>query len=299
MLVQCGRGCEQQPHSHSLGARLPSSAPRRPAPSLRPAAAPAGRDAQASVQRPPPAPPGRESGAGQLGGSSPEGAGASELPQSDPAQPPAPAGAGGQAGESSSSSAASRLASLATPAAAPAAAGGAARRSARYGGLVLSSSAILGAAVQLSGKSGVRTMSIYAPSRCGCLRSACLHHPTSAFAGCTAGVAIAPVWLPVLAGGALGGLYATLHRLCVRHAWRAPKGPLTVVVTGGARGIGKALAREFLRCPWAAILLLGPPFLKKDLSTGTAQPLRPARAVCAHFPLRLAARAACSRRLAG
>lgn len=63
-----------------------------------------------------------------------------------------------------------------------------------------------------------------------------------------AGVAMAPVWLPVLAGGALGGLYAALNRLGMKRFWRSPRAPLNVVITGGARGIGKALAREFLRC---------------------------------------------------
>lgn len=30
--------------------------------------------------------------------------------------------------------------------------------------------------------------------------------------------------------------------------WRAPTAPLRVVITGSSKGIGKALAREFLRC---------------------------------------------------
>lgn len=30
--------------------------------------------------------------------------------------------------------------------------------------------------------------------------------------------------------------------------WRAPSAPLRVVITGSSKGIGKALAREFLRC---------------------------------------------------
>ncbi|GFR43697.1 hypothetical protein Agub_g4807, partial [Astrephomene gubernaculifera] len=52
--------------------------------------------------------------------------------------------------------------------------------------------------------------------------------------------------LPALTGAAMGGLFALLHRFCDRHMWAAPPAPLTVVVTGGSRGLGKALAREFL-----------------------------------------------------
>lgn len=57
-----------------------------------------------------------------------------------------------------------------------------------------------------------------------------------------------PVWLPAVAGGLLGGLYAGLNRAGMRRFWRAPQDPLCVVVTGGTKGIGKALAREFLQC---------------------------------------------------
>ena len=56
-----------------------------------------------------------------------------------------------------------------------------------------------------------------------------------------------PAWLPVLAGGALGGLAAAAHHAAVRHVWRQPARPLRVVITGGSCGIGKALAREFLK----------------------------------------------------
>eukprot|EP00198_Chlamydomonas_reinhardtii_P007743 XP_001697080.1 chlorophyll b reductase [Chlamydomonas reinhardtii] len=52
--------------------------------------------------------------------------------------------------------------------------------------------------------------------------------------------------LPVLSGAAVGGLFAVMHRVCNRKLWAAPRQPLTVVVTGGSRGLGKALAREFL-----------------------------------------------------
>jgi chlorophyll(ide) b reductase len=55
------------------------------------------------------------------------------------------------------------------------------------------------------------------------------------------------LWLPVLTGGAIGGLFASLDRFCTMRLWRAPGRPLNVLVTGGSRGLGKALAREFLR----------------------------------------------------
>jgi hypothetical protein len=62
-----------------------------------------------------------------------------------------------------------------------------------------------------------------------------------------AGVAAAPIWLPAATGGMVGSLYVLLNRAGMKRFWRAPDSPLNVVVTGGTRGIGKALAREFLR----------------------------------------------------
>lgn len=45
----------------------------------------------------------------------------------------------------------------------------------------------------------------------------------------------------------MGGMFALLNRFGMRRFWRAPTGPLNVVITGATRGLGKALAREFLR----------------------------------------------------
>ncbi|KAK9829190.1 hypothetical protein WJX72_004398 [[Myrmecia] bisecta] len=60
------------------------------------------------------------------------------------------------------------------------------------------------------------------------------------------GVADSLAWLPILTGGSLGALYAALNRAGMRRFWRAPSAGLNVVITGSGRGIGKALAREFL-----------------------------------------------------
>ncbi len=62
-----------------------------------------------------------------------------------------------------------------------------------------------------------------------------------------AGAVVDPIWLPAVTGGAIGLLFATLNRAGLRRFWRAPSAPLNVVVTGSSRGIGKAIAREFLR----------------------------------------------------
>ncbi|KXZ52908.1 hypothetical protein GPECTOR_8g287 [Gonium pectorale] len=52
--------------------------------------------------------------------------------------------------------------------------------------------------------------------------------------------------VPVISGAAVGGLFACLHRFCSHRVWRAPAQPLSIVLTGGSRGLGKALARELL-----------------------------------------------------
>lgn len=48
-------------------------------------------------------------------------------------------------------------------------------------------------------------------------------------------------------GAFVGGWYALLNRAGMRRFWRAPTTQLRVVITGGGKGVGKALAREFLR----------------------------------------------------
>jgi hypothetical protein len=55
-----------------------------------------------------------------------------------------------------------------------------------------------------------------------------------------------PAWLPALTGAAIGGVFATVNRYCSARLWRPPASPLNIVVTGSTRGLGKALAREFL-----------------------------------------------------
>lgn len=82
----------------------------------------------------------------------------------------------------------------------------------------------------------------YVPSK---PRQAC--YPANMLPCCNADVAMNPVWMPCAFGGLLGILFAGLNRFGMRRFWRAPQAPLNVVITGGSRGLGKALAREFLR----------------------------------------------------
>ena len=64
-----------------------------------------------------------------------------------------------------------------------------------------------------------------------------------ASAATAAGAGLPP---PALALGALvGATYAGVDALAARTAFAAPPAPLKVLITGGSRGLGRALAREF------------------------------------------------------
>jgi len=54
-------------------------------------------------------------------------------------------------------------------------------------------------------------------------------------------------WLPIILGGTLGAAYVVLNKAGLQYTWRQPDKNLSIVITGGTKGIGKALAREFLR----------------------------------------------------
>jgi hypothetical protein len=56
-----------------------------------------------------------------------------------------------------------------------------------------------------------------------------------------------PSWLCGAVGFFLGGTYALAYRAATVRIWVSPKVPLNVVITGGTRGIGRALVREFLQ----------------------------------------------------
>jgi len=60
-------------------------------------------------------------------------------------------------------------------------------------------------------------------------------------------IASTPPWMPPTVGAAIGLLFAGLNRYGVVRWWRSPVAPQRVVITGSTKGIGKALAREFLR----------------------------------------------------
>ena len=78
-----------------------------------------------------------------------------------------------------------------------------------------------------------------------------------------------PVWGPAAVGAIVGAAYAALNRLGMKRIWRAPYSPLNVVVTGGTRGLGKAMAREFLKCVLDTSLFRQPALLTMHASCGS------------------------------
>lgn len=54
------------------------------------------------------------------------------------------------------------------------------------------------------------------------------------------------MWLPIATGAGIGAVFALLNRYCNVRVHIAPAQPLCVVLTGGSKGLGKALARELL-----------------------------------------------------
>jgi len=63
-----------------------------------------------------------------------------------------------------------------------------------------------------------------------------------------------PLYAPALLGACLGGLFAALHRHASVRLWRPPAAPLRLVITGGTRGLGKALARQALLAGDAVVI---------------------------------------------
>ena len=56
------------------------------------------------------------------------------------------------------------------------------------------------------------------------------------------------MWMPSVVGAGIGVGFTILNRFGMRRYWREPQDPLNVVITGSTRGIGKAMARELLKC---------------------------------------------------
>jgi len=53
-----------------------------------------------------------------------------------------------------------------------------------------------------------------------------------------------PFWVPAATGAVIGATFALLNRYCKARVWVQPQTAINVVVTGGSKGLGKAIARE-------------------------------------------------------
>eukprot|EP00892_Ulva_mutabilis_P000862 jgi/Ulvmu1/10777/UM069_0011.1 len=56
-----------------------------------------------------------------------------------------------------------------------------------------------------------------------------------------------PTWACGTVGFFIGAVFSLAHRAAIKRVWTLPDAPLNVVITGGTRGLGRALVREFLR----------------------------------------------------
>ena len=109
-------------------------------------------------------------------------------------------------------------------------------------GLVLGSSLLLQASVDLYESAGTAISSSSSAAAAAAATAA------AALSASSSSSALLPLpGTAALTGAALGLLYAcVLLPLASRTAWASPRRPLSVVVTGGSRGLGKAIAREHL-----------------------------------------------------
>lgn len=55
-----------------------------------------------------------------------------------------------------------------------------------------------------------------------------------------------PTWVCGTVGFFIGAVFSLAHRAATKRVWKLPDAPLNVVITGGTRGLGRALVREFL-----------------------------------------------------
>ena len=113
-------------------------------------------------------------------------------------------------------------------------------------GLVLGSSLLLQASVDLYQSTGT-TFSSSSPSAAAAASAAATALSASSSSSAASSALLPLPGTAALTGAALGLLYAcVLLPLASRTAWASPEEPLSVVVTGGSRGLGKAMAREHL-----------------------------------------------------